>query len=225
VSGGTGGLGCGQVEGRVETGTFRVFAVLRDAAALERLQRVFAIAPDRELVGVATDPRTALSPILSGHVRSVYVDVGEAGADRLIAQLRQSWGGFIRPFTLEAQQTVLDGMTIVAFDDLASVLESIYQLKLEQGVAALSLDFQNLILDTLYERHPDEAFLIMGYDGDVIFYAGRAARLGGLPYPPAAGLSEADVSHVIGRAYRREPVSSDDGRILAERFWIRLPRD
>jgi hypothetical protein len=54
----------------------------------------------------------------------------------------------------------------------------------------------------------------MGYDGDVIFYAGRAARLGGLPYPRPAGLTEADVSHVIGRAYRREPVSSGDGRIL-----------
>jgi hypothetical protein len=207
------------------TRTFRVFAVVRDAAALHRLERLFALAPDRELVGVAPDPRTAFSAILSRDVRSVYVDVDESGADQLIAQLRQSWAGFIRPFTRRPEQTVVDGMTVVAFADLASVLESIYELKLQQGVASLSLEFQNLILDTLYQRGPDEAFLIMGYDGDVIFYAGRAARLGGLPYPPPADLTESDVSHVIGRAYRREAVRSDDGRTLAERFWIRLPRD
>jgi hypothetical protein len=199
--------------------------VVRDAAALRRLERVFAVAPDRELVGVASDPETALPLILARNVRSVYVDVGEKGAERLIAQLRQSWGGYIRSFTLEPEQTVVDGMIVVTFDDLASVLESMYDRKLEQGVASLSLEFQNVILDTLYRRHADEAFLIMGYDGDVIFYAGRMARLGGLPYPPPAGLTEADVSHVIGRAYRREPVRSDDGRILAECFWIRLTRD
>jgi hypothetical protein len=153
------------------------------------------------------------------------VDADERGADQLIAELRQSWNGFIRPFTRATEQTVLDGMIVPAFDDLASVLESIYELQLEQGVTSLSLGFQNLILDTLYQRHADEAFLIMAFDGDVIFYAGRAARLGGLPYPPPADLTEADVSHVIGRAYRREVVSSDDGRIRAECFWIRLPRD
>jgi hypothetical protein len=208
-----------------DSGAFRVFAVARDEAALQRLERLFAAAPDRELVGVAADPDAALPQILAQEVRSVYIDVAEDGADRLIARLKEGWGGFIRPFTLGPEQTVVNGMTIVTFDDLAGVLESIYALKLEQGVASLTLDFQNVILDTLYQRGVDEAFLIMGYDGDVVFYAGRVARLGGLPYPPPSGLTEADVSHVIGRAYRREAVRSDDGRILAERFWIRLPRD
>jgi len=206
-------------------GAFRVFAVVRDAAVLDRLERVFTTAPDRQLVGVVADPDEALPLILAQAAHSVYIDVAESGADRLIARLGERWTGFIRPFTLGPEQTAVNGTTVVTFDDLAAVLESIYALKLEQGVESLTLDFQNLILDTLYQRGVDEAFLIMGYDGDVVFYAGRAARLGGLPYPPSAGLTEADVSHVIGRAYRREPVRSDDGRILAERFWIRLPRD
>jgi PAS domain-containing protein len=205
------------------TGTFRVFAVLTDEAALERLERVFAVAPDRELVGVAADPTTAFAAIMAADASSVYIDVDEPGADELITQLRQDWIGYMRTFTLDAKQTVARGGPVVEFEELATVLEGIYELKLEQGVAWLSLACQNLILDSLYQRSMDEGFLIVSYDGEVIFYGPRAARFGGLTYPPPAGLTEADVSNVIGRAHRREPVKSDDGRVLAERFWIRAP--
>ncbi len=205
---------------RASEGRFRSYAVVRDPRARGRLEQVFGAAPDRELVGVSRDARAAFPTILDARVQSVYVEVDVPRARELITRLRRSWDGRMRAFWTARERRVCGGVPVVPFDDVVAVLESMY---VWTERAPLSLDFQNLVLDTLYARPPQEGFVILAYDGRVVFYGPRAARAGGLPYPPPAGLSEADVDHLVGRAIRRDEVRSDNGRVLAERFWIRAP--
>jgi hypothetical protein len=206
--------------------TIRAFAVVRDEQARARLERIFRMAPDRELVGATDDAGAAYELIVAGDVQSAYVDVSVRGAHPLIKRLRRSWGGTVRPFAKEPGRSLKAGLPVLTLDTLAESLEMMYESHAEIPRARVPVEIQHLVLDSLYQRGPDEGFVILAYDGDVVFYGPRAARLGGLPYPPPAGLTEADVDQLVRRAHRHDVVTSDDGGIFAERFWIRVrPED
>jgi hypothetical protein len=208
----------------VKVGTLRAFAVVRDREAAARLERIFRLAPDRELVRLSDSPGAAFDAIIHGDVQSVYVESELRGTHPFLKRLRRSWDGFIRAFSTRGARSTRAGCAVIPFDELAGALEGMYSGHLASGESPLSLDYQNLVLDSLYLRGPDEGFVILTYDGEVVFYGPRAARFSELPYPPAPGMTEADVHHLVGAAHRRDVVTSDDGRVFAERFWLRVGR-
>ncbi len=206
----------------MKVSTLRAFAVVRDGEAAARLERIFFRAPDRELVAVTASAGGAFDAIVAARVQSVYVQTEVRGTHALLKRLRRSWRGFIRAFCTSERRETKAGCPVVPFAELVSALEAMYPVDPE--ATPPSLDFQNLVLDSLYLRERDGGFVILTYDGDVVFYGPQAAALGHLPYPPPPGLTEADVHQLIATAHRRDVVTSDDGRAFAERFWVR-PRD
>jgi hypothetical protein len=206
----------------VRVGTLRAFAVVRDREATARLERIFRLAPDRELVGVSQNPGTAFEAIATADVHSVYVETELRGTHPLLKRLRRVWSGTIRAFSTAGRRTMRAGCSVISFDELAGALDAMYSPQLAVGEPPVSLEYQNLVLDSLYLRRPDEGFVLLNYDGEVVFYGPRVARFAGLPYPPVTGMTEADVHHLVGAAHRRDVVTSDDGRAFAERFWVRI---